>query len=137
MKINIEILSVLITILFGAIGYYFSTFYIQPILHFKKIRQNTLTDLIFYANVVNDKNLKEEIKDRYYKRIESNRLSSCELIACIETLPKCYKEYLKCKGIDIHNAALLLMKLSNCSIDLEAAELTDSIIKTLGFKVLT
>jgi len=128
-----NVLSLIIPIFFGAIGYWIATFYIQPILYYKKIRQKILTDLIFYANAV--KPLKDADNERYYQRHESNRLASCELTACIETLPYFYKIHLKCKGVDIENASLTLMKLSNCSNEMEAATFTDDIARALGFKI--
>jgi hypothetical protein len=127
-------LSLLIPIFFGAIGYWISTFYVQPILQYNKIRQKVLTDLIFYANVI--KPTKDGVKERYYQRVDSNRLASCELVACIQSLPELYKKYLRCKGVDNKKACLMLMQLSNCSSEMQAAQLTDDIAMALGIKIL-
>ncbi|MGD9730429.1 MAG: hypothetical protein AB7G68_06640 [Nitrospiraceae bacterium] len=116
-----KLLAVLIGSISGMIGYWFTTFWMKPILSYRELRNRVLVDMIYYAQVINPEGLKERLHDLWEERIESNRKCSAELSACILELPFWYKWWLKCKGHQPERAAVELIGFSN-TYQYEAAE---------------
>ena len=48
-----KLLAVLIGVITGAAGYWFTTFWMKPILQYRELRSKVLIDLVFYAQVIN------------------------------------------------------------------------------------
>lgn len=111
MKINL--ITALIGILAGAVGYWFSTFSVQPILRFREIRARVHSEFIFYAQVIKADNLNDEIKELHRERIRSNRKSSAELSAAYIELPGWYRHYLRWRGLRPEEAVRHLIGYSN------------------------
>ena len=58
---DVKLWAVIIGILAGAFGYWFTTFSMQPILRYRNLRNKVLSDFIYYAQVVNASGLNEEM----------------------------------------------------------------------------
>ncbi|MBL8501313.1 MAG: hypothetical protein JNL77_12140 [Nitrosomonas sp.] len=124
--------AVFIGIVSGAVGYWFTTFSIQPILRYKNIRNQVLMDFIYYAQVVNADDLNEEMKALYRERILANRKSSAQLTAAILELPWWYLQWLSLKGQAPREAARKLIGYSNTTNWGDAHDIEDFIRRKLG-----
>ena len=60
-----KIVIALVGIASGAIGYWFTTFWMKPILQYRELRSRILADLIFYAQVDNADGLNERMQKLY------------------------------------------------------------------------
>ena len=105
----------------GAIGYLITNFWFHPILRYRDIRSQILSDLVFYANAINADGLNETMKERLNQRIEANRRHSADLAANYMEMPSWYKTYLKRKEIFPAMAATEILGLSN-TYERESAE---------------
>ena len=129
---DVNLLSALIGIVAGALGYWFTTFSMQPILRFRDIRNQVLMDFIYYAQVINAEGLNEEMQTLYRQRILANRRSSAQLSAAIQDLPQWYLSFLRRKGHRPEEAGRHLIGYSN-NTDYEIAyKLEDAIRRKLG-----
>ena len=126
------LLSILIGLVAGAFGYWFTTFNMQPILRFRDIRNQVLMDFIYYAQVINAEKLNEEMQALHRERIHANRRVSSQLTAAIQDLPKWYLTYLKCKGCRPEEAARHLIGYSNTTEYDHAHKVEDAIRRELG-----
>ena len=114
------LLAVLIGVITGTVGYWFTTFWMKPILQYRELRSKVLIDLIFYAQVINADGLNERMKKLYEDRIVANRRLSAELTACLLELPFWYRWWLGLRGHMPERAATGLIGFSNTT-DYEAA----------------
>ena len=48
-----KLISVIIAIVFGALGYLVTTFWMKPILRYHELRSKVLSDFIYFAQVIN------------------------------------------------------------------------------------
>ena len=127
-----KLLAVVVGVVSGAIGYWFATFSIQPILRFRNYRNQVLMDFIYYAQVVNAEGLNDEMKALYRERVLANRKSSAQLTAAILELPWWYSQWLRVKGQDPTGAAAKLIGYSNTT-DWDAAhDVEEYIRRNLG-----
>ena len=124
-----KLVAVLVGIASGTAGYWFTTFWMKPILRYRELRSDILVSLIFYAQVTNADGLNDRMKQLYEKRIESNRRHSAELTACLIELPSWYKYWLRRKGYMLERAAQDLIGFSNTT-DYETANKRVGRIKT-------
>ncbi len=95
---NEKLLTALIAITTGALGYLFTTFWMRPVIRYGELQSKVLADLIFYAQVVNADGLNERMQKLYEQRVEANRKLSAELTTCYLELPAWYKWWLRRKG---------------------------------------
>jgi hypothetical protein len=129
--LDINLVTALIGIIAGALGYWFSTFSVQPILRFREIRARVHSEFIFYAQVINADNLNDEMKVLHRERIRSNRKSSAELSAAYIELPRWYRSYLELRGLRPQETVRHLIGYSNTYDYDEAHCLEDKIKKAL------
>jgi len=129
---DLKLLAVLIGMVSGAVGYWFTTFSIQPILRYKNIRNQILMDFIYYAQVVNGDGLNEEMKALHRERILANRKSSAQLTAATLELPWWYSLWLQLKGQAPTEAARKLIGYSNTTNWDDAHNIEDFIRRKLG-----
>lgn len=115
---DVKLIAVLIGVVFGAIGYWVSTFWMQPIVRYRSIISKVHEDFILYAQVVNASDLNEDMQKLHRERILENRKSSARLSASFLELPKWYKLFLHLKGFNPMNAAKNLIGYSN-TVDYE------------------
>ena len=115
-----ELIATLIGLVAGAAGFMLATFWFQPILHFRRIRSQIMSDLVFYANAINTTDMNDTMKERMWKRVEANRRHSADLAANYVELPKLYIRYLSWRGIFPDRAVSDLMGLSS-TFEWEAA----------------
>ena len=108
-----KLISVIIGTVFGAAGYWITTFWMKPILRYRELRSSGLSDLIYFAQVTNADGLNDRMQKLYEQRIEANRRSSADLTACLLELPGWYKSLLKCRGCNPEAAAADLIGFSN------------------------
>lgn len=127
---NDPIVTTFIGITAGAAGYWIANFWMRPILRFYEIRQQVLSDMLFFANAVIADGMSDKIKDACLKRIEANRRHSADLTACYEVLPSWYK---KMTRLDVESAARNLMGYANTPNYEDAVKRTNAIKKALGF----
>lgn len=100
----------------GGLGYLIVTFWMNPIVRYLQIRHEVTSDLIFYANVMHEGLLGDELKKRADKRRVSNRKHASEIAACYYRLPWWYKKvFLKKRNADPLMASKNLIGLSNSS----------------------
>lgn len=78
-----SILAALIGIVAGAIGYWFATFSVQPILRYRDLRNKVLSDFIYFAQVINANGLNDEMQELHRKRVLANRKASAALSAAV------------------------------------------------------
>lgn len=110
---DINIITALIGIFSGAVGYWFSTFSVQPILRFRQVRARVHSEFIFYAQVIKSDNLNDEMRQLHRERIRSNRKSSADLSAAYVELPGWYRRYLNWRGRRPEDAVRHLIGYSN------------------------
>jgi hypothetical protein len=130
-----KLFAVLIGVVTGTVGYWFTTFWMKPILQYRELKSKVLIDLIFYAQVINADGLNERMKELYEERIVSNRRLSAELTACFLELPFWYKWWLQSKGHMPERAATDLIGFSNTTDYEAAAKRVERIKIALGIKV--
>ncbi len=126
--------TVLITLVAGAAGYLVVTFWFQPVLRYRSIKYRIISDLFFFANVINADGLNEEMQERMKKRIQADRRNSSDLEACYPILPSWYKCWLKMCGEEAEKAAEELLRLSNTYDHMKAASSVDRVKKYLRIK---
>ena len=102
---DVGLLAALIGICAGAIGYWFTTFSVQPILRYRDLRSQVLMDFIYYAQVIKADGLNEEMQALHRERGLANRKTSAALSAAILDLPGWYLWYLNWKGLAPGDAA--------------------------------
>ena len=129
-----KLVSVLVGIASGAVGYWVSTFWMKPILRYLELRSKVLSDLIYYAQVTNADGLNERMQKLFEERIESNRRTSSELFGCQLELPRWYLCWLKFKGCNPEAAAQDLLGFSNTTEYDAAAKRIERIKKALCIK---
>ncbi len=129
---DVNIVTALIGVSAGAIGYWLSTFSVQPILRYRDFRSQVLKDFIYYAQVVNAERLNEEMQALYKERVLANRKTSAALTAAILELPCWYKWYLRTKGLSPEDGAMRLIGYSNTTDHETANRLSASIRSALG-----
>lgn len=129
---DINLIAALIGMLAGAVGYWMATFWIQPILRYRSIRNQIHSNFIYYAQVINSDGLSEEMKNLYRERILVNRKTSAELSAASLELPFWYAWYLCCRRRDPVRAAQHLIGYSNTVKHDQSYEIQMRIRKLLG-----
>jgi len=114
-----EITLLIFSLLAGGTGYLIVTFWMNPILRYLTIRHEVTSDLLFYWNVMHERNWESEIiKKRAEERRISNRKHASEIAACWYRLPTWYKTiFLKRNKEDPLAASIHLIGLSNSSND--------------------
>ena len=128
------LISVLLGVIAGTAGYWFTTFWMKPILQYRELRSKVFADLIFYAQVVNADGLNERMQKLFDERVLSNRRHAAELAACVRELPAWYKWWLHRRGQSPEKAARHLIGYSNTT-DFDHAEKRETAIrKALGFE---
>ena len=128
---NIDLAAALIGIVAGALGYWFATFSVQPILRYREVRTRIHSEFIFYAQVINADKLNEEMQALHKERISSNRKSSADLSAAYIELPNWYRRYLKFKKIHPQEAVRQLIGFSNTTNNDNAHRIEDKIKSSL------
>lgn len=108
-------LIALFSVCCGAMGFLVAQFWFQPILRYREIKGQIISDLIFYANAINAEGLNEEMKQRTLDRMVANRKHSADLTACFYKFPKIYRYYLIKIGERPDFACGELIGLSNTS----------------------
>lgn len=123
------LLPAAIGLLAGIGGYSITTFWMKPLLLYMERRSRILSDLIFYANVINTEGMNKELQDRQVARGVAFRRHSADLQASAMELPFWYW-----KKKNIRTACRLLMGLSNTTDYEHAQQRTSKIMLLLGFK---
>jgi hypothetical protein len=130
--LDVTLQAAFIVIASSAAGYWITTFYIQPILRYRNIRNKVLRDFIYYAQVINADGLNEDMQKLYRERVLANRDASVNLRAAIMELPKWYLSYLKKRGQNPEKAARDLIGFSNTRKYEQSHKLESNIRKNLG-----
>lgn len=128
-----EFWILLIGIAAGATGFLLATFWFQPILRYRDLKAQILSDLLFYANVIKLGDLNDEMKKRYWARVEANRRHSTDLAAAFHYLPRLYLWFLQKQGERPNLASVEMMGFSNTFEWDAAAERVDRIRGFLRF----
>lgn len=116
----------------GAVGYFVVTFWMKPLLQYLELRSKTLTDLIFYANVHGATGLVEDEMKRGREGQNALRRDAAQLLACFEELPWFYRAYLSSQKRDLQGCAEALIGLTN-TLDFDAADTKRKyVLKHLG-----
>lgn len=127
-----NIVAVMLGIVSGAIGYWVSTFTIQPILRYRSIKNTVLIDFIYYAQVVNSCGLSDDLKALHRERVLANRKSSASLMGALLELPWWYSLGLRLRSRDPKRAAGQLIGYSNTTSWDDAVKIENSIRRNLG-----
>jgi hypothetical protein len=126
-----DVLTLLLSLIAGGIGYLLVTFWMQPIQRYHQIRHEVTSDLIFYANVLDPKWVNDRLKERHEAGSESHRKHAAEIAACYYRLPPWYRAILKKRGEDPLTASKNLIGLSNCDSSSAADPHVDKLKKSL------
>lgn len=129
-----KLITIMVGLVTGFIGYWFTTFWMKPILQYRELRSSILSDFIFYAQVIDPADLHERLLKLYERRIESNRKNSAELSACLLELPKWYLWWLHRRGYKPEGVPSDLIGYSNTTKDDDARKRINRIKKCLGLK---
>lgn len=129
---DVNLVAAIIGIAAGALGYWFATFSMQPILRYRSVRSKVLFNFIYYAQVVNADGLNDEMQELYRERVFANRKSSADLSAAIEELPNWYLKYLGARKLYPGKAADKLIGYANNREYDRAHDLEVYIRKNLG-----
>lgn len=129
---NVGLLTTLIGICAGAIGYWLATFSVQPILRYRDLKNQVLKDFIYYAQVIKADDLNEEMQALQRERSLTNRKASAALSAAILDLPGWYLWYLNRKGLAPGDAAKHLIGFSNTTDFEQAHKVQGAIRRSLG-----
>lgn len=124
--------TILSSVISGAAGYVISKFWLQPVLQYRKIKMQIISDLIFYANAINPSGFNDEMKRRVLDRMIANRRHSANLTACYYSLPQKYRMYLLKKEEYPDKASSEFILLSNTTEYHEARQAIDRIQVLLG-----
>lgn len=116
----IDLLILLLSLAFGAMGYLIITFIMKPVTIYLDTRHAVVSDLVFFANVINADMLNEEMKQRFKERQNSNRRHASEFAAAYYDLPKWARKLVR-KKTDPLAASRALIGLSNTD-DYESAD---------------
>ena len=130
MDINLQ--TAILGIIAGALGYWFATFSVQPILVYREVRSRVHSNFIYYAQVTSPDGLDENMKLLFEERILANRRTSAELSAAYLELPCWYHLYLNCKKHDPQGAATNLIGFSNTYEHEPSHQSQETIRKKLG-----
>ena len=104
----------------------------KPIANYKKLKNQILKDLVFYANAYDDCENKQ-MQVRSQKRKEVLRMHAAELATYQKELPKFYLKKEINNGVNITRAVQLLLIMSNSNIDINYAKHEDELRRRLGF----
>lgn len=119
----------------GAVGYWLTTFWVAPILQYRRLRLQVSADLIYYAQVVNANALNQEMQKLYRERVLANRRAAAELAAVILDLPLVYRWWLRFRKQSPARAAELLIGFSNTQEYELASRMESGIRSALGINV--
>ena len=117
----------------GAGGYWFTTFWMKPVVQYRELRSKVFADLIFYAQVVNADGLNERMQRLLEERVVANRRTSADLAACAQELPGWYLWWLRQKGQSPEDASRHLIGFSNTREFDAADKRVAAIRRALGF----
>jgi hypothetical protein len=127
---DVTLLAAFIGVAAGAAGYWIATFWMQPILRYRSIRNRVHADFIYYAQVVNADGMNEGMQALYHERVLSNRKASANLSAASLELPSWYIWFLRRMKIDPTKAAQHLIGFSN-SKDYDQSYKVEALIRRL------
>ena len=130
LELDVTLLAAFIGVVAGAAGYWIATFWMQPILRYRSIRNRIHSDFIYYAQVVNTDGLNEDMQALYRERVLSNRKASADLSAASLELPSWYLWCLRRKKIDPAKAAQHLIGFSNTT-DHDQSHKVEALIRRL------
>lgn len=129
-----KLFGLIVGLVAGAIGYWFTTFWMKPILQYRELRSKIIADLIYYAQVTTAEGMNESMQKLYEERVLANRRSAAEMAACLLELPFWYKWWLTRWGHTPYKVVSDLIGFSNTT-DYDKADLrTRSIRRSLGLK---
>ena len=131
---NSTLLAALLGVITGTLSYWFTTFWMKPLLRYRSLRGEIFADLIFYAQVVNADGLSERMKSLYEDRVVSNRRHSAELAASLLELPAWYLVWLRWRGHRPEAAVSQLIGFSNTTAYNEAGKRVECIKAALGIR---
>ena len=97
----------------GGVAFLVVNFWMQPLLRYKDVKHQVISDLVFYANAINVDGMNQEMQDRRWDRCRQNRLHAAELKACSYALPSWYRWWLIRRGESAEKASEMLIGLSN------------------------
>ncbi len=107
-------IGMIISFIFGFLGYIIIKFWIRPIWGYKKIKKNIVSDIKDYLTTINNERRDRAMKERIKDKTRELRLRSNELVdSYYDSLPAWYKILLKSKGESPIDASKHLEALSN------------------------
>lgn len=112
-----EMILLILSLFTGTLAYLVPNFWMKPILRYLDIRHEVTADLVFYANVLHETIIGDELKKRAKERRVSNRKHASEFVACYYRLPFWYKWILRLRKESPLDASSALIGLSNSSND--------------------
>ena len=83
-----EVIVLLFSLLAGGFGYLIVTFWMNPVLRYLEIRHEVTSGLIFYANVLHEALLNEELLQRANERRVVNRKHASEIAGLLLSASK-------------------------------------------------
>ena len=129
---DFRLVAAIIGVISGALGYWISTFWMQPILRYRTIRNRVHSNFIYYAQVISADGLNEDMQELHRERILANRKSSALLSAAFLELPKWYRFYLVKKKLAPLSAAKNLIGYSNTFDYEQSSKIQKEVREQLG-----
>ncbi len=62
-QVDTELVSALVGVVFGAVGYWIATFWMQPIVRYRELRSKVLSELVFFSQVTNAEGLNGRMQE--------------------------------------------------------------------------
>lgn len=109
-----EIANILLTISFGALGYFLANFWMAPVIRFRALKERIHADLVFYANVLhNPQSEPDDLSDRTTQELRRNASELFALDSVMISL-KTFRSLMRIpKTEKIEEAASSLVWMSN------------------------
>lgn len=108
-----DFLVLLLSISAGTIGYLMAIFWFQPILKYREIKGQIISDLLFYDNAISSKGVNNDMIKRVLDRSISNRERAADLTTSYNIFPRLYKKCLLFRKEYPDRASFELIGLSN------------------------
>lgn len=127
-----DVISVLISVAFGAIGYLLVTYVFQPILRYRDLKAKIISDLFYYANIYGEEPSKlddnDPLREKYWERNEEIRRNAADLEAFYSLIPWICRKWLHLRKEDPLAASFAMVVLSNVT-DQEKIERAKEIVE--------
>jgi hypothetical protein len=134
----VEFTSVLLSVMFGAIGYLLITYVFQPIIRYRDLKAKIISDLIYFANIydIESKVLgkKDPLAESYCERMVEIRRNAADLEAFNYFIPWICRKCMRLRKENPLEASFAMIVLSNVTEKEKIDQAKNSVEKHLRIK---